>query len=290
MTRSSVSSSRSDARRSRRCERHRRGRSSSAPRSRSCTRGRCGHARLLAYEIVDFELGAVVDAAHRVVHQHDSGVRAERAREQRLLLIPPESERMLASTSGVRILMRAFQLLGECAFALGRKQQAGFQLPERADADVLGDRPLRKHAVGLPIACHQRDRRVDLGAARRRPAASKTASSKSVCPWPARPAGRRSRPPCDEFAAVALSARDGCAPSPEPPPRASAAPASAAGARTSTPPIAPIRRARSKERVASATTTLPSRMTTMRSVAVRTSPRICEISAQLWPAATARRI
>src|SRR5882672_11393057 len=28
-------------------------------------------ARLLAHEVVDFELGADVDAAHRIVHQHD---------------------------------------------------------------------------------------------------------------------------------------------------------------------------------------------------------------------------
>src|ERR1700744_3224017 len=44
-------------------------------------------ARLVAQEIVDLELGAIVAPAHRIVHQHDPRVRAERAREQRFLLI-----------------------------------------------------------------------------------------------------------------------------------------------------------------------------------------------------------
>ena len=43
--------------------------------------------RLLADEVVDLELGADVDAAHRIVHQDDPRVRAERAGEQRLLLV-----------------------------------------------------------------------------------------------------------------------------------------------------------------------------------------------------------
>ena len=37
--------------------------------------------------LVDLQLGADVDAAHRVVHQDDLGVGAERAGEQRLLLV-----------------------------------------------------------------------------------------------------------------------------------------------------------------------------------------------------------
>src|SRR5271166_5701797 len=40
-----------------------------------------------ADEVVDFELGAVVDAAHGIVHQDDPRVRGERAGEQRLLLV-----------------------------------------------------------------------------------------------------------------------------------------------------------------------------------------------------------
>ena len=74
-------------RRPRRCGRHRCGRSSSAPPSRSCTRGRSARRRLGADELVDLDLGAVVDAAHRIVHQHDARVGGERAGEQRLLLI-----------------------------------------------------------------------------------------------------------------------------------------------------------------------------------------------------------
>ena len=44
-------------------------------------------AGLLAHQIVDFELGADIDAAHRIIHQHDLGVGAERAGKQRLLLV-----------------------------------------------------------------------------------------------------------------------------------------------------------------------------------------------------------
>src|SRR5690242_15833490 len=44
-------------------------------------------ASLLAHEVVDFQLGADVDAAHRIVHQHDLGIGAERAGKQRLLLV-----------------------------------------------------------------------------------------------------------------------------------------------------------------------------------------------------------
>ncbi len=46
---------------------------------------------------------------------------------------------------------------------------------------------------------------------------------------------------------------------------------------------------RSKFCDASAATTLPSRITTMRSQVFSTSPRICEMRAQLTPAATERR-
>src|SRR5438552_1621351 len=44
-------------------------------------------AGFLGDEIIDFELGADVDAAHRIVHQHQARVGAERAGEQRFLLI-----------------------------------------------------------------------------------------------------------------------------------------------------------------------------------------------------------
>src|SRR5450755_1704244 len=44
-------------------------------------------ARLLAEQVVDLELGADVDAAHRIVHEDDPCVRAQRAGEQRLLLV-----------------------------------------------------------------------------------------------------------------------------------------------------------------------------------------------------------
>src|ERR1700733_4254666 len=43
--------------------------------------------RLRADQVIDFKLGVEIDAAHRIVHQHDARVRAKRARAQRLLLI-----------------------------------------------------------------------------------------------------------------------------------------------------------------------------------------------------------
>src|SRR3546814_5244978 len=50
--------------------------------------------RLGADEVIDLELGADVDAAHGVVHQHDLGVGAQRAGEQHLLLVRSEERRV----------------------------------------------------------------------------------------------------------------------------------------------------------------------------------------------------
>ena len=58
---------------------------------------------------------------------------------------------------------------------------------QRADADVLGDRPEREDAVRLAVARDQRHRRVTSMPGLRRPAASKTASSRSVWPCPDEP-------------------------------------------------------------------------------------------------------
>ena len=63
---------------------------------------------------------------------------------------------MLSSTSGVRILMRSRQRRASVRLEARRYQRTDTQLGERADADVLGDRPLRKYAVGLPVAGDQR--------------------------------------------------------------------------------------------------------------------------------------
>ena len=42
---------------------------------------------LIADDRVDFELGADIDAAHRIVHQNDRGIRPQSPGEQRLLLV-----------------------------------------------------------------------------------------------------------------------------------------------------------------------------------------------------------
>src|SRR6185369_9386020 len=48
---------------------------------------RAATPRLFAEQVVDLDLGADVDAAHRIVHQYDPRIRAQGAGEQRLLLV-----------------------------------------------------------------------------------------------------------------------------------------------------------------------------------------------------------
>ena len=66
--------------------------------------------------------------------------------------------------SGVRIPIFFLPGFGELILAARRDQKAIAQLGHRADADILGDRPLRENAVGLAVAGNQRDRRRHLDA------------------------------------------------------------------------------------------------------------------------------
>src|SRR5271165_4950862 len=114
-----------------------------------------------ADQIIDLELGAVVDAAHRVVHQDDARVGGERPGEQRLLLVAAGERQDRIIDVGREDVDAPPPKVGEVLLTPLRNEQAGAQGLERADADVVGDRPLRKDAVGYPVAGHQRDRPLD---------------------------------------------------------------------------------------------------------------------------------
>ncbi len=154
--------------------------------------------------------------------------------------LPPDSDRMLLSHVGradadplLPVLRPARpRARGEISRPLRSRAQ-------RADADVLGDRPVREDAVRLPVAGDQRHRRGHLDRRRwRRAAASKIASSRSVWPWPARPARPMISPSrATSSRAVVLPRR----PRPDPQRRVAGATAAAAGrglACASAPPIA----------------------------------------------------
>ena len=161
--------------------------------------------------------------------------------------------------------------------------------PQRADADVLGDRPEREDAVGLPVAGHQRRCRrsppLPSGAAPHRtaPAASRSDPGRRARPAPRpRPHG----PPApDRPAARPLG--------PDARPAAVVArrqlPVSALLAASATLPIAATSESRVNSPAGRDATTRPSRITTTRSDAARISPRRCEISTHAPPPATNRR-
>ena len=67
---------------------------------------------------------------------------------------------MLLSTSGVRMPMRFCPVVGQCRFARrGRSRPDLAQRAQRADGDVLADRPEREDAVGLAVAGDEGDGR-----------------------------------------------------------------------------------------------------------------------------------
>ena len=72
---------------------------------------------------------------------------------------------MLLSASGVRILILLTQRLASSLSRRLRNQKSIAQAGDRADADILGDRPQRKDAVRLAVAGNQRHRRGNLDAA-----------------------------------------------------------------------------------------------------------------------------
>ena len=199
---------------------------------------------------------------------------------------------MLSWTSGVRILMLVAPDIGERVLAPRARSAGRAQIcaSERTPMFCAID-----HCGKMPSDCRSPATSAT-GARDLAPAApprrrTKVASNRSVWPWPARPA-RPMISPCmrDQFRAVRLPVRADAHAH-----RRFAAGGAAAAARAcarprSTPPIAPISLV-AVERLARrpSTTTLPSRITTMRSQWSSTSPRICEISMQLTPPSTERR-
>ena len=141
--------------------RHRRGRSAaSSSISVVYQRKVRPRAGLGADHRVDLLLGADVDAAHRVVHQRRSR-RRSRARGR---TAPSAGCRRTATgsgcpMSGVRMPMRSRQSSAKARSRRRSSSGPARKRRERADADVLGDRPEREDAVGLPVAGDQRDRR-----------------------------------------------------------------------------------------------------------------------------------
>ena len=174
---------------------------------------------------------------------------------------------MLLSMSGVRMSICLLPDLGQRGLALRRDQQPAAQPRQRADADVLArsTRAGRCRRSGgrrrpAPPARSPRCRRCA------RDAAAKIASSSSVWPWPASPARPMISPawatssaPSFWRAGRARTAQRRClaARRRRLAPRPSGA--------LPPPPIAATSLSRSKALAASAATTLPSRITTMRS-------------------------
>src|SRR3981081_3298162 len=106
-------------------------------------------AGFLGDEIIDFELGGDIDAAHRIVHQHEARVGAERAGKQHLLLIAAgKGEDVMVDIGGADLDLVAPEI-GQRLLALARNQQASAQPADRAYRHIFRDRPLRKNAAGL---------------------------------------------------------------------------------------------------------------------------------------------
>ena len=119
--------------------------------------------RLGADQLVDLQLGADIDAAHRVVHQDDAGIGAERAGEQHLLLVAA-GERQDVVVDVRRLDADALPPFVRQGGLGGAVDQAGLhQRAHGAHRDVARDRPEMQHAVILAVAGDQGDRARDGG-------------------------------------------------------------------------------------------------------------------------------
>ena len=228
---------------------------------------RAAGARLRADEVVDLELGAVVDAAHRIVHQDDPGIGAERPREQRLLLVAARQRQDVVVGVG-----RADLDLVDPAFRPARARGVAKPASRRAGRRSSGCRYSRRSTTA------ERCRRPG---GRRRPAPPARSPRCAACRREAAPKISRmslrlamSGEPGQaddlafmrgELGAVGLRAaawRARAAAARPPARRYWRAPRRL---RCSTSPMAATSFCRSKAAALPAATTLPSRMTTMRS-------------------------
>ena len=146
---------------------------------------------------VDLLLGADIDAAHRVVHQHDRRAAADSARANSTFCwLPPDSDRIGLSMSGVRMPIRVFQSAPTAR--LRRRGRPGRRASGRGSAaigHVPQDRPEREDAVRpagrrrrRPPAGRAARRQSALCARRRAPAACRSGRARPG------PPARRSRP------------------------------------------------------------------------------------------------
>src|SRR3954454_2895287 len=108
--------------------------------------------RLGADHAVDLLLGADVHAAHRVVQEDDPRVGGEGAGEEDLLLVAAAQAQDRAVDPGGLDLHARGPVLGEPARAARRDQPAVPERAQRADRQVVGDRPVREHAFRLLVA------------------------------------------------------------------------------------------------------------------------------------------
>ena len=200
---------------------------------------------------------------------------------------------MLLSTSGVRMPIRSLPALGERRSRARRRSSrpvaaapASERMPMFSAIDQSGKMPSvcrspATSATGAATAMPgmRRDARLEDARAAAR-----------VWPWPARPARPMISPSMgDELGAVGLPLAAGRGRATGVPPRACVAgAASAPRVARRRPWRRPACRGRRRRRGRSPTT-LPSRITTMRSEVSRISPRRCEIRMQLAAAATKRR-
>ena len=192
---------------------------------------------------------------------------------------------MLLSTSGVRILMRSRQPLASSSSRRGESSgpERNFfsdRTPMLWAIDHPGKTPsdCRSPATSATGAatvapdarmrggCEGRKQKVGLAVSREARKANDLALARHHIPIICLSLGAHAH---DDWSFAARTGR-----------RLPPEPGRASG---SMPPMAPTSFARSKLRATSAVTTLPSRMTTIRSHVESTSPRICEISTQLTP-------
>ena len=187
--------------------------------------------------------------------------------------------------SGVRMAMRLRQSSAISVSWSVLTRRLRDHAPQRPDADILADRPQGKDAVILAVAGNQRDGRghggMPVAALRgKEEIAQDLRLALAAKPGEALPLRRDRRAvPCRRPACRCVARANG---SPVWRLDASFASSSAESA-LATLPMAATRLSRVKSYAARSATTLPSRMTMMRSEALRISPSRCEIRMQEPP-------
>ena len=110
--------------------------------------------------MIDLLLGADVDAAHRIVHQHHRRPRRQRPGEQHLLLVAArEREDGVGHILGAHLDALAPALRDRLLLAVPDQAHAG-EVGQEGYGHVLEDAPQRQIAVDMPVAGDEGDPRV----------------------------------------------------------------------------------------------------------------------------------